>query len=106
MAIEANTDATKGGRLPKDTGFLQNSFGAALNGDVYGPSDARFDPAGNSDDVLLVIAQAQIGDSITLGWSANYSRVQNAKNGFRDAAAQKWPQFVRMATIEAKATIR
>lgn len=105
VAREANTTIPDGGRLPKDTGFLQNSFSGSLEGPPRGPSDQATDSPGDFGAVVLIIAEAEIGDSIYLGWSANYARAQEARNGFRDAAAQNWPNYVRKATAEAKAKI-
>tara|TARA_Y100001973_G_scaffold106528_2_gene185030 strand:+ start:5386 stop:5808 length:423 start_codon:yes stop_codon:yes gene_type:complete len=95
---EAQTDYTKGGNLPKDTGFLQSTGDAALNRIPSGPTVA---PEGvesftwDADAALVVIAQAQIGDTIFFGWSAEYSEYMENRFGFMRLAAQNWQQIVR-----------
>lgn len=105
LAEEANRPVSKGGKVRVDTGFLVNSFSANIGSMPSGPSNRTTDAMGNAGDVMLVIAGASIRDVIYLGWSANYARIRETFDGFRDSAAQQWPKFVRQAVAEAKRRI-
>ncbi len=105
---EANTTVHEGGKLPIDTGFLRSSYSASLSGMPFGmgePPDRdakyRYDPA----HIDLVINQAGIGDAIYGGWTANYARVQDERNGFMRSAAQRWASIVEGVVREIKARI-
>lgn len=104
LGSEANREVGSGGRLRVDTGFLRDSFDASLDGMPVGPTRPSEGRANN--DIGLIIARAQPGDSIWLGWTANYARPREAKDGFREAAVQRWPEFVRDAVAEARRRIR
>lgn len=105
VANETNRPIPKGGRLPVDTSFLRNSFSGAIGRPPTGPSK-QGEGQGNPDDVFLVIAKAKIGETIYLGWSAEYARYMEARYGFRDAAAQNWQKHVRSAVSEAQRRFR
>lgn len=105
MAEEANRPVGQGGRLPLDTGFLRNSFSGSVGSMPSGPSQ-RGESQGRAEDIYLVIANARVGETLYLGWTANYAKYMEARNGFRDAAAQRWPRFVAAAVREAKQRIR
>ncbi|MBN49987.1 MAG: hypothetical protein CMN85_10630 [Spongiibacteraceae bacterium] len=105
LAEEANKPVSKGGRVRVDTGFLIGSFVGSINSPPTGPSDRATESNGDGD-VSLIIANARPGETIYLGWSANYAKYREAYDGFRDAAAQRWPEFVRKAVAEAKRRIR
>lgn len=105
---EANTTVHEGGKLPIDTGFLRSSYAVSLNGMPMGlgepPSRAqRYSP--DEADVDLVINQAELGDTIYGGWTANYAQVQEERNGFQRSAAQRWPQIVNAVVARVKARI-
>lgn len=103
---DANTPRAQGGNMPVDTGFLRNSLLADINAMPSGPSRREGDgPIKPSDDVGLVFVRATLGDTLYVGWSAVYARRMNIKYGFRDSAAQKWPQVVAEVTAEAKRRI-
>lgn len=102
---QAQTPKGEGGRLPVDTGFLRSSLVGSLDGMPSGPSTPA-DAPGSPEDVDLVIAGAELGDVIFIGWSARYARVQEAQNGFAEAAAQSWPKHVREAAREAKRRLK
>lgn len=84
VANEANLPRAKGGRMPVDTGFLRASIRAAL-GDM---------PREGSGSVTRVIAQWKFDKPLYIGWTANYAREQEYKNGFVRGAAEKWAQIV------------
>ena len=104
----------EGGATPKDVGNLIRSLLANVNGPVYMYDAKEF--AGT--DVGLAVAGAVLGDSVTLGFQANYAHRQNfgfvgedklgryynqAGSHFVERAAAMWPQFVDQAVREVKA---
>lgn len=94
----ANT-AKPEGRLPKKTGFLQHSAAAAVNARPIGPTkgDKKLTYTYNASQVLQIIANLKIGDTFYYGWTAEYARVQEVRNGFLEGAVMKWQSFVDRA---------
>ncbi len=98
-------------RIPVDTGFARASIRGSLD------SMPQIDPAfrgqpGNtyadSGEVTLVIAGATLGQTIYVGWTANYviylenGHSQQAPSGFVRLAAMEWPRIVSEVSAEAK----
>lgn len=87
----AQTPKAQGGRMPKDTGFLQGSLVSELNGATVGKG---------TDSYLLAIAGAEIGDTIFAGWTADYAKHMEygtsrvAGNFYMLNAAQQWQAIV------------
>lgn len=87
----AQTPIAQGGRMPKDTGFLQGSLVSEINGAVVGEG---------TDSYTLAIAGMEIGDVVFAGWTAKYARHQEygaqgrAGNFFMLNAAQQWQAIV------------
>lgn len=87
----AQTPKAQGGRMPKDTGFLQGSLVSELNGATVGKG---------TDSYLLAIAGAELGDTIFAGWTANYARFmeygtsKTPANFYMLNAAQQWQAIV------------
>lgn len=100
----ANPDGGRGGRLPVDTGFLLNSIAAAVGSMPSGPSVAS-DEMGSPDAAAIVIAKLNLGESLYIGWTANYAGRMNVRYGFKDAAEQKWQQYVNQAVAEVNRRI-
>lgn len=92
VAELANVPRANGGRMPVDTGFLRASIRAAINAT----------PGSSSDGVAGALARWQIGDSTTVGWSANYARFMEYRYGFMRGAAEKWSSIVDKNAAEAK----
>ena len=102
-----------GGNMPIDTGFLRASLMAstagmpALSGRNPG-APASYDSA----HVRLVIAGADIGDTIYARYTANYAgHVNYGAQGcpprqFVGLAAQKWPAIVDAVVVYAKAQVK
>lgn len=90
---EAQQPVGKGGNMRVDTGFLRLTGQVRLNGLPFGPSriEDGFPP---EQDVTLTLGTAKLGDDIFFGWTANYARAREAKDGFLGLATQKWQQFV------------
>lgn len=102
---DAQTPVAQSGRMRVDTGFLRGSLAASPNGMPSGPSRPE-EGIGDPQDAYLVLTKIEAGDVIWAGWTAQYARPREAKDGFLEAAVQKWPQRVAQATGEAKRRIR
>lgn len=106
---KAQTPVAQGGNMPKETGFLQNSFVSALNGttSLKGP-----------DSYVLAIAGAKLGDVVFGGWTAEYApriefgfsgqdslgRTYNQDGrGFVRKAAMQWQQIVQRNAAKVRA---
>lgn len=101
-----------GGNMRVDTGFLRASLVASTSG-IIPPTTAKPDdiPAFSYDamQVNLVIAGADLKDTITAVYTANYARFREygsrgqTADRFVALAAQQWPQIVDRVVAEAKA---
>jgi len=92
----AQTTVNRGGRMRVDTGFLRASGAASLGGLPFGdtqPADGESYTYSDSD-VALVINQAGLGDTVFFGWTANYARPREARDGFLRTSAQMWQAIV------------
>lgn len=114
LAEELAKAQGNGGRTPKLTGNLIRSILAQIGAmPSQGGPGAQF----GGSDVGLVVAGAVLGDSISIGFQANYSRRLNYgfvgqdsagrtynQSGayFVEAAAAKWPEFVNAAAAEVR----
>ena len=112
VANEVRTTVNEGGRLPIDLGNLRRSLMASTaDMPTVKPDQAEFTDSG----IEMVIAGAELGSTIYLGFQAAYAlrmeygfvgtdslgRTYNQSGfGFVTAAAQRWPQIV--AEQEAK----
>lgn len=91
----------KGGNMRVLTGFLRASLMASTSQMPSINPSAR-PPDGVEDErypedlsqINLVIAGANIGQSIFLGFSASYARYREYEDGFVRLAAQRWAQTV------------
>lgn len=99
LTRDANTLKTKGGRVPVITGFLWSSAAAAINSRPVGHvrGDKKQTYTYNASEVEDVIARLQIGDTFYFGWTAEYARLMEARNGFLEGALMKWQSFVDRA---------
>jgi hypothetical protein len=109
---DAQTPVAKGGRMRVDTGFLRASGQLSLTGMPSGPvrGDANAKPFEYGDGtkitpVALILVQASLGTNIFWGWSADYARARESKDGFLRLAVQRWPEYVDNAVRDAKARI-
>ncbi|CAB4137321.1 hypothetical protein UFOVP317_27 [uncultured Caudovirales phage] len=89
---EAQTPVAKGGNMPVDTGVLRNSLVTEVNGVEAGVG---------ADSFVLGIAQLQLGDVLTVAWTADYAIPRHYMVGvgqggglWRDKAAAKWSGIV------------
>lgn len=105
---EASEPVAQGGRMRVDTGFLRNSVRAEIGAMPSGPTVNTGNGGKDSAvaDVSLVVAKATLGDIIFVGWSANYARVRNFRDGFLTSAAQNWQANIRKNGQKARRLIR
>lgn len=92
MIEDAQTPVAKGGDMPVDTGTLRNSLVSEVNGGIRGTGDNSY---------LLAIAGLQIGDVLSVAWTADYAVHRHYMVGvgqgggmWRDNAANKWQSIV------------
>lgn len=99
------TPRAVGGAMPVVTGFLRSSLQAStsemptLQADAKPVEGATYTPDGT---VNLVIAGAELGETIYAGFTAVYARRVNYETGylFVELSAQKWQAIV--AQVEAE----
>tara|TARA_R110002049_G_scaffold281333_1_gene460860 strand:+ start:21964 stop:22371 length:408 start_codon:yes stop_codon:yes gene_type:complete len=107
VAQHASVPVAQGGRMRVKTGFLRNSIRGAIGSLPSGPSQRGGVSNNNAvEDVTLVIAGAEIGDTVYVGWTANYARPREYRDGFLASAAQKWPDFVDKNAARARREIK
>jgi hypothetical protein len=102
-------------RIPVDTGFARASVRASLEAMPLIDPKASKPKQGtftfNATEIVLVIAKAKLGQTIYVGWTANYvgelerGHSQQAPSGFVRLAALQWKQTVREVSEEAKARV-
>lgn len=108
LARRANTPIAQGGKLPVDTGFLRASQAGSRIGMPYGPGQGNKDTkytAPFSGPIELVTAQANLGDTVWVGWTAMYARFMEARYGFMRSEAQNWTYIVQRVTAEVNTRI-
>lgn len=107
VAEDAGRPRAQGGRMRVDTGFLRNSIRGAVGALPYGPSKGPRktkdgivwrDPMGSADEVALVVTRWDGMSPLYIGWTANYARYREYKDGFMEGATRQWQRFVRDAT--------
>ena len=99
----------KGGNMPVVTGFLRASL-VMSKSEMPAMRDGAVPTEGatytEDDSVILVIAGADLGDTLYAGFVAAYARAQNYGFGshrgylFLEMAAQKWQEIV--SAVEAE----
>jgi len=101
---EANKNKRDGGKVPILTGFLWSSAGASLNRRPSGPTkgDKKLTYTWNVTTVVDALARMKIGDVFYFGWTAEYARAQEIRNGFLRSAIMNWQMFVNAAVAKVK----
>lgn len=120
---DMQTPEGAGGRMPVDTGFMRASLQATLGTPASGTLKPPLEGAVQAFDagqVALVIAGAELGDTIYATYGAAYARrleygfvgqdslgrtYNQAGKAFVRSAAQKWGQIVGEVTGELKARL-
>lgn len=90
IAHEASVPRAQGGNMPVDTGFLRNS--------IRGSTSSM--PGSESEAVEIAILSAQLGDTLYIGWTANYAIYMEARYGYMRLAAQNWKAIVNEVAKE------
>lgn len=113
---DAQRTRGEGGRMRVDTGFLRASIQAALNGPPSGPTTNEGGHGGKrkyavgsqaaGEPVAVVLLKWDLwkGDSFYVGWTANYARPREFKDGFLRGAAEKWDANVAKAVKQVEAS--
>lgn len=110
LVKEVLTPVAEGGNMPVKTGFLRSSLRGSTEtmpkvGDATAtPAEGMF-YAPDFGEIGLTIAGAKLGDTLYLGFTANYAPYVNAKRQFIDLAAQRWPQIVTESCQAAQARV-
>ncbi len=97
-----------GGNMPVDTGFLRASLQVGVNTPAVPLNRANPGGSFTAPAVDLVIAGAELGDTITASYGANYAGHVNygargrAPRQFVGLAAQKWEQIVNAVVARLK----
>ncbi len=97
VAQESNTPRGQGGKMPIDTGFLRASQAASKLGMPSGPGKGAAGTLYNRPlgiPVEVVLLNANLGDTVWVGWTANYAPVMEQRYGFMRSAAQNWQSIV------------
>lgn len=103
----------QGGRMRVKTGFLRASIQAGIGQMPSGPTvneDGKEYPldavvAGEPVSATLLKWDPNKGSVLFVGWTANYARHREHKDGFLRGATELWDQTVERAAIQAKSTI-
>lgn len=107
----AQLPRAKGGRMRVDTGFLRASIAAAIGHMPSGQSENLVKQTFTSDGAdgiaaTLIRWNPDKGETIFVGWTANYSVVREHKDGFMRGATEKWDLIVDEQAKRVKASIR
>lgn len=113
VANEVRVPKAAGGNMPVDTGNLRRSLMASMEA-MPKVKEGEQTFSDNEGQIKLVIAGADLGQTVYLGFQANYARPQEygtskmAGNGFVRLTAQRWPQIVEEAaqTIQSRVEAR
>lgn len=100
VANESRVPVSAGGNMPIKTGNLRRSLRGSTSS-MPTTSDSK-DLDDGSEQITLAIAKAKLGDTIYLGFQANYAVYQEAKRGFVRLTAQRWPEIVKEQSSKLK----
>ena len=102
----------EGGHKRVDTGFLRASIQAGLDTMPGGPTEneggyggkrkyQRGAQAAGSPTSVVLLQWDPTKRTLFVGWTANYARVRESKDGFARLAIQKWDKTVSKAAMKA-----
>jgi len=102
----------KGGRMRVDTGFLRASIQGNINAMPSGPTtnenDAEYAEGVQVDGEPLAVTILKWDplkmDVLYIGWTANYARPREHKDGFLMGAVEVWDRTVKKAVNKVKAS--
>ena len=105
----AQTPRGAGGRMRVDTGFLRASIVAGLGRMPSGPTqaieDAAYNYTGTAVAAALLRWDPNTGQTFFAGWSANYARPREFRDGFLRGATEQWPKTVDSAAKRVRRSI-
>lgn len=108
MIAHAQVPRGEGGKMRVDTGFLRASLvvgvGAMPGGATRGDPNGSY--AYNEAATILALQGLVLGQTIYGGWTANYARPREAKDGFLRSAALQWGTIVNQVTAEVRVRIK
>ncbi len=92
----------EGGRMRIKTGFLRASIQGALGTMPRGPTTGKkkkkypigSQAAGTPLSVTLLRWNPLSGEKVFIGWTANYARIRESKDGYLRGAVERWDQTV------------
>jgi hypothetical protein len=103
VANDVRIPVGDGGNMPVKTGNLRRSLAVSTHEmpQIVDDAKSRYntDPGSN---ITLSIAQAKLGDTIWLGFQANYAPYMENMYGFVRLTAQRWQQIVSEAASKIK----
>ena len=85
----------EGGRMRVDTGFLRASIAASIGQMPSGPGkgdDGPYTYTGDATSATLL--RWQPDQTLYIGWTANYARAREYRDGFMRGATEKWSHTV------------
>jgi hypothetical protein len=101
LANEVRVPVAAGGNMPVKTGNLRRSLrGSTAAMPRLGEQGAKYEDG--SAQVTLAIAGAELGQTIYLGFQANYAPYMENRYQFVGLAAQRWQDIVRESVTELK----
>lgn len=111
VAEQVKRTRSEGGHMRVKTGFLRASLMAStsqmpsINPMAKPADDAADNSFGPDPLVTLVIAGADIGQTIYLGFTAAYARPREYQDGFVRLTAQRWKQIVEESAALIKSRV-
>lgn len=90
----------EGGRMRVDTGFLRASINASVGAMPIGIS-VNPDPKTKDafkytgDSISMALLKWQPGETLYIGWTANYARPREYRDGFLRGAVEQWDGTVK-----------
>ena len=87
--------------MPVKDGYLRNSMVGALNAIPSGSATIA-GMTWNGEGVIATILRAKPGDTITIGWTAVYAGVMEARYAYMGMAVQNWQRNVDAAANEIR----
>lgn len=106
---EAQTVRGRGGRMRVKTGFLRASIAAAIgqmpSGETENTDNETFNYQVDSIAATLLQWDPSSEDKLFIGWTANYARPREYRDGFLRGAVENWEQNVKSASRQAQLRI-
>lgn len=98
----------EGGRMRVDTGFLRASIvantGSMPSGESVNPnSDAKITYEGTA--IAAALLRWQPGQTLYIGWTANYARPREYRDGFLRGAVEQWDGTVKTVAARIKQSL-